>query len=447
MNKTSICLLLGLFLAPLSLRAQTLNELGTGFPDIGGTYARIVSNNLSTPFIAYVDDNKMMVQKFIAGEWVNTAAAPAYVDTNVLWFDIEHNSVNDKTYLLYAKGDGIYFRVYDGSWGSASHIPATTTYSHYACLLAIDEANDIPYIIYKETNSTVHYAKYNFITSGFESIPAVTEFTDYMSYMYTADWEFNQEQGKLYFSFQWGNDPLKMKTFDGTSWSAFYQNSIYEQQMRTFLAFRPGTPSSILLASNYDDAAGYWNGVKSYFPAGGSLVVEPAFNSGSQYATLMAGAAVNPVNNYYAYIYNKHSSPVVPFLRYYSGTSSHTVSHNLGGHEFLDVHYDQLGNMYLLTTETNRLHVYRIDHFTLGVSEEALTPFRFYPNPAADELQFEATEQGILRMIDMNGQQVLEQAVLKGTQGVNTGSLQAGCYLAEFQMSDGRVQRSRIVIE
>lgn len=79
----------------------------------------------------------------------------------------------------------------------------------------------------------------------------------------------------------------------------------------------------------------------------------------------------------------------------------------------------------------------------LGINEPAETEIALYPNPATDHIAVQAENVKTIRIVGLNGQQLLQQDVISGEQ-IDVSGLAQGTYIAEVETAKG-IARSRFV--
>lgn len=87
------------------------------------------------------------------------------------------------------------------------------------------------------------------------------------------------------------------------------------------------------------------------------------------------------------------------------------------------------------------------DCFTTSLPDANELSFRFFPNPATNQLQIVSNQNGNLIMRDLSGKIVLSQFLQNRAQNVGLSNLASGIYFLEFTDENGAVKIDRLVIE
>lgn len=447
-------ILLLLLLSCISVvNAQQLVELGSTPISSGTFHAEFINvrcNNLGTPFAAYIRAGKVYVDRYVANAWEHTEGASGAIDSLVMCLDFDYNPVNNQFYLLYTKPDGVYFKTYTNTWSATGNYPAIITgAAERSCMMAVDHTNNIPYIVFRENNDPIRWKTYNFSTESFDSIPAPVGFSDYQITTVCTDIKVNQATGDLYAAFQSTGAQAKITKYNGSLWSDFDSAVTLDQITRLKLAFKYGATNELILGLNYDNVNGYYMQVKKYnVSTGVGNTIQTPVGYGNDFASMLYGLAVSPVNNYISYAFNQFSFPIAPLLRYNTGSSSWTsFNHNLDGHRFQELYYNQTGDLFLATTTDNQgtLHIYKMDYFSLGVNEQEDADFTTYPNPVKESFAFEADENGTAVVYTTEGQAVQSTPISAGNNTILLNELPAACYVVVFNGVSGAISRSKII--
>ncbi|ASS49092.1 MAG: hypothetical protein A3D31_04820 [Candidatus Fluviicola riflensis] len=432
---------------------QQLVELGANPISSDGyhaEYTKIRCNNLGTPFTAYIKQGKLFVDRFVANVWEHTEGASGAIDSLVKCLDFDYNPVNNQFYLLYTKSDGVYFKTYTNTWSATSYYPVVISGgAATSCMMAVDHTNNIPYTIFREGNDAILWKKYDFSTDSFDSIPAPVGFSDYQTTMISTDIEVNQATGDLFAAFQSTGLQAMITKYNGNTWSDLDNAVTIDQISRLKLGFKYGATNELILGMNYNNGNGYYMQVKKYNTTSGlGSTIQTPVNYGYDYASMLYGLAVSPVNNYISYAFNKFSFPVAPLLRYNTGSNSWTsFNHNLDDHTFYDVYYNQTGDLFLATTSDsqNTLHIYKMDYFSLDVNEHEETTLATYPNPVNESFEFDAKENGKAIIYTTEGQVVRSATITAGNHTFIVNDLPAACYVVLFTGDSGIMTRTKII--
>lgn len=83
----------------------------------------------------------------------------------------------------------------------------------------------------------------------------------------------------------------------------------------------------------------------------------------------------------------------------------------------------------------------------LGENESENKVFRMYPNPTENELFVEVESSGDLRILDMNGKEVLQEKLsgVKGAQQINVSKLKSGIYVVEWTTQDQQFTKKLVL--
>jgi len=83
----------------------------------------------------------------------------------------------------------------------------------------------------------------------------------------------------------------------------------------------------------------------------------------------------------------------------------------------------------------------------LSVSDHLESDIRFFPNPASDVLYISTSETTQLSIIDIQGKELLNTTLTKGTQAVSTTALPAGILLLKFNSGNGLSGTAKLIKE
>lgn len=402
---------------------------------------QVYSNNLGTPFVAYIKNYELHVLKYIGGVWQNTTTAMDPVDIDVRDFDIQHNKVTDETILVYTKGDGLYLRKYSGTWSAASVLSLSTAGWGSTCLLSIDETNNVAYFIFEEWTGLIVpvFATYDLVNNTFGSFNAEPNSSSAMQII-SSDLQFDQLNGNLYLSTYYLNNPI-FSSFDGLAWSDVESSFPYTILSRFRMGITTSTPSNIVLAEMYNSGAGNHYRLTMYNSlTNAQTILEPMINLGSNPYEL-TDITVSPINNYAAFSMTDAFGGSSSILKYYDGNTINTINHGLGQEFIEDCEYDAFGNLLLATIENGVLKVYKIDAFTIGV--EGLTEplyLEVYPNPASDNLHLTSDDifNAEISINTISGQLVYSTIIKTKTDAIlNIQTFEKGIYILHCKLTNG----------
>jgi hypothetical protein len=82
-----------------------------------------------------------------------------------------------------------------------------------------------------------------------------------------------------------------------------------------------------------------------------------------------------------------------------------------------------------------------------GITEQGITVFSMYPNPASAYFTFVTAEQGVMDIMDINGQVVKTEKIVSNKQEINLAGLATGTYLVRFVTVEGNVSAGRLLIQ
>jgi hypothetical protein len=83
----------------------------------------------------------------------------------------------------------------------------------------------------------------------------------------------------------------------------------------------------------------------------------------------------------------------------------------------------------------------------VGITEQGIQVFSMYPNPASAYFSFVSTEQGVMEIMDMNGQVVKTEKIVSNKQEIDLAGFASGTYLVRFVTANGNVSTGRLMIQ
>ena len=82
----------------------------------------------------------------------------------------------------------------------------------------------------------------------------------------------------------------------------------------------------------------------------------------------------------------------------------------------------------------------------VGTIENEENLVRFYPNPASDQLNLAIDQNGELSIVNLNGQVVVKENVLRGLNTMSVSDLTHGLYMIRFMGEDGKLQSGKLLV-
>lgn len=81
-----------------------------------------------------------------------------------------------------------------------------------------------------------------------------------------------------------------------------------------------------------------------------------------------------------------------------------------------------------------------------GITEQGITVFSMYPNPASAYFTFVTAEKGVMEIMDVNGQVVKTEKIISNKQEINLAGFATGTYVVRFVTENGNVSTGRLLI-
>ncbi len=431
------------------LLAQNATQLGSslGLNASGKNKCKIHMNNLGTPFVTFLNlQGKLIMKKFINGNWVNASNSLSTIASEVDEFDVSYNSTSDEFFIVYLRNDSILFRNYNTNWTNETF--AGTGYwdgveTHISS--CIDEASNEAYFIYKQAQNDFRIRKYNMGTSTLSNIPIPSNFNENTIYFRSADINFNPKDERLYLSGSTFNTyNTWLYRFDGSSWDNFTtsvdnQNSahsthiIFDTTQLYDIAVLSGLPKETQGKKYRSNSLGnYQNFQGSY------MMNQFLFSDVKSFAK-------NYNNGYYAYTYTVISSldPDTSFVRFYDENNWYEFEHGLGKNIITALQFRSNGKLLICAVRNynSSLRVYEYDAFTASAKEHsASNELALYPNPASNTIKVDTkSEIQLIQIVDTRGKVVITERDFVGgtTSTVAIQSLKKGVYFAHIQTRDG----------
>ncbi len=96
------------------------------------------------------------------------------------------------------------------------------------------------------------------------------------------------------------------------------------------------------------------------------------------------------------------------------------------------------------TWELDNLFVYASS--SVGFPENETSTFRFYPNPANDNIQFSAEMNGQLSIFNLAGQLVKNESIKKGENNIDISAMETGIYILQFIDNEHHVSVEKLIV-
>lgn len=97
------------------------------------------------------------------------------------------------------------------------------------------------------------------------------------------------------------------------------------------------------------------------------------------------------------------------------------------------------------TWEVDNALVYGI--LEVGIDEIKETNIQMYPNPASDILNVNCDKQGVIMIISLSGQTMMQSAAGKGVNTINVQQLNPGLYILQFINEEGAASTQKLLIK
>jgi hypothetical protein len=97
------------------------------------------------------------------------------------------------------------------------------------------------------------------------------------------------------------------------------------------------------------------------------------------------------------------------------------------------------------TWELDDLMVYGMK--TSGIGDNIASTASVYPNPASGFVNIELEENASVKLVNLNGQTLVQQSFVKGQNKLHTAQYPAGVYLLQIQFENGSSINKKLIIE
>ena len=429
---------------------QTFDQLGPAFSGTALTSdpVEVFYDSQNNPIVAKMQNGSLRVDKFDGSSWSAIDPAVPVVATGIEDFELDFSTATNTIIVIYVDGNTLYLREYDDGWQAEVTIGTYTTSNDDQCDIAINPDDQVAYVSYNSSGGGSAWVQFDYANDNLTTMPTIPLVTPGI-YFDQSDMAYNEKDGLLYLVYE--NYVLNdgVATFDGTNWTDVMTGVDGMSSTTTTLnitaAFdTAGTNELMVYLATIPDKE---VGIVSYSMPG--LVMsspEPWYAPASIGPLYGCDMTMRHSNNYPTYAYVSYpSNDMILTIKYWDGSQWNSVNNSLDNHRIMDIAYDQDDNLLLATIfeDDIQLRVYRVNIHTVGITEITASNVQVYPNPATTILNVESDDFCAVRVLNVIGEEVLNQVKLKKTHTLDLQGLNSGVYFVETISEDGSVSSSK----
>ncbi len=82
-----------------------------------------------------------------------------------------------------------------------------------------------------------------------------------------------------------------------------------------------------------------------------------------------------------------------------------------------------------------------------GISNNSIIVLNVYPNPASNNIHIKANEQGVVRILNLTGQLLIDSEIMEGNNAINIETLNGGLYIVETIGNNGAKSIGKFIVQ
>lgn len=82
-----------------------------------------------------------------------------------------------------------------------------------------------------------------------------------------------------------------------------------------------------------------------------------------------------------------------------------------------------------------------------GISNQNITKLNVYPNPVSNKITIKANEQGVIKIMTITGQLLIDSEIVEGNNSIDIESLSCGLYIIETLSISGVKSIGKFIVQ